>query len=537
VRPQPPTREIAYSFRRAVDADAFHQFPLLDADRFGREAKRRGVNLSSGSTLRRRLEQLDEVGALRPVLFEGGTDTCSLREARGFVPWAEYLVENPSATRPAPYYSYWQLLYVSEAVELGYVPSLSIDWLLDDDPPQSIAGGFRAFLEAQRAVWWELDDRWRAHVLLLTRIQNRYGPPIKGSLTTSTSRVVYEPGVGDFVDPYVEERRSFRADDVLIELALTPDDLKEMHRQVAIHGHLIDPNKRWYMLFRMAPFKERDTLMGAARRAQDAYDAAEMIRSFYYELTAELLLNPDEIFDGSDKSWKKRLFGEWPMHAFTRADLQAELRRHGLWPHQVHLIVEGETEEIVCRRLIEALAGTDPERIGITFSRLGGVSKARLHRELIRITGTFARWPVLIADREGDIEREVEVMKRDGLLTEETAILWDSSFEEQHFSDEELVGLVQTIARQRGVEISLSAAEFRQEYDDHRSRAGRNARGAASYLVEMAANPRHGSITVSKTELGEQMAIQLLNDLEERGNESIEERQILSVIVAVLRVT
>lgn len=89
MRPQPAIRDIAYSFRSAVAADAFIQFPLLTADRFGREAKKRGADLSFGSLLRERLEELDEAGALCPVLFDVGAATSVLREELDFVPWAE----------------------------------------------------------------------------------------------------------------------------------------------------------------------------------------------------------------------------------------------------------------------------------------------------------------------------------------------------------------------------------------------------------------------------------------------------------------
>ena len=535
MRPQPSEREIAYSFHQAFDGDAFDQFPLLDADRFGREAKKRGVDLSFGASLRERLQRLDEVGALRPVLFDVGEDVPVFREEVEFVPWSRYAVEEESFSRPHPFYSHWQLLYVNEALELGRAPA-HIDWLLKEDSARRLGEGSRPFYEAQREVWRELDGRWRPLVLLLTRIQNRYGPSIKGSLTKSSSRMVYDAEAGEYVDPYRSERASFDAQAVLAELSLTFEDVKEMHEQVSIHGSAVDPNERWYMLFRMAPFKERDTLRDAARRAHDAYDAAEIIRSFYFDLTEELLLNPDEIFDISDKSWKRRIFGEWPTHAFTRADLQAELRRHDLWPHQVHLIVEGETEEVVCRRLIEGVAGVPPEKIGITISRLDGVSKARLHQEIVRVTGSFARWPVLIADREGEIEREVALMKRAGLLTDETAILWESSFEEQHFTDEELVEIAREIGAARGVELSLSASEFRSAFDDHRARAGKQARGAGSFLLGMAADPARGSVRIGKTEFGERMAARMLADLERRGEEATEERPILSVIGAILRV-
>jgi hypothetical protein len=536
MRPQPVIRDIAYSFRRAVAADAFIQFPLLTVDRFGREAKKRGADLSFGSVLRERLEEFDQVGALCPVLFDVGTGTPVLREEVEFVPWTEYSVDEDGINHPHPYYAYWQLLYVADAIDLGQAP-VSLDWIIEDDAARRLGEGYRPWFEAQRAVWQELDSRWRASVLLLIRIQNRYGPPIKGGLGRSSSAMVYDAEASTHVDPYTEERRSFRADEVLSELGLDPAAVKEMHERIAIHGETIDPNGSLHMLLRMAPFKERDKLEGPARRAQDAYDAAEMIRSFYYDVTGELLPNPDEIFDLSDKSWKRRIFGKWPIRSFTRADLQAELRRHDLWPHQVHLIVEGETEEVVCRRLIEGLVGAEAERIGITFSRLDGVGKLRLHQEIVRLTRNFARWPVLILDREGDVEREVAVMKREGLLSDNTAILWDSSFEEQHFSDDELVGAVCGLANERGVELILTAEEFRRAYDDHRSRTGKDARGAATYVLGMAADPQRGGLRLTKTELAERLAERLLADLRDRGEDAIEEHRILSVVVSILRVT
>jgi len=163
---------------------------------------------------------------------------------------------------------------------------------------------------------------------------------------------VRHPQSGEYVDPR-ELAPPFDAHKVLDELGLNQETLKAMHERLARHGGLggEDPLGDWHMLIRMAPAKQRAKQRGRARRAQDAYDAAEMLRRFYYDLTGELLLNPDDLFDLSDKSWKKRLFGKWPTLSYTRADLAVELRLRDLHPHQVHIVVEGETEEIVCRRV------------------------------------------------------------------------------------------------------------------------------------------------------------------------------------------
>jgi hypothetical protein len=156
---------------------------------------------------------------------------------------------------------------------------------------------------------------------------------------------------------------------VLDELGLTQESLKTMHERLARHGGIggKDPLRKWHLLIRMAPAKQRAKLRGQARRAQDAYDAAEMLRRFYYDLTGELLLNPDDLSDLSDKSWKKRLFDKWPTLSYTRADLAVELRLRDLHPHQVHIVVEGDTEEIVCRRVLEELTGMSLNDMGVSI--------------------------------------------------------------------------------------------------------------------------------------------------------------------------
>jgi hypothetical protein len=534
-RSRPNAREVQYSFRAALEGDAFHQLPALDVRAFGKAAKQRGANLSFGSTLRSRLEELDRSGALSPIYFDVGSEPV-LREEHDFVPWSEYEVADDYASQPRPFYAHWQLLYLQEAVDLGRV-EVTLSWLLDDERRVSLSEQAAGIYSWQRERWQSTDWNWRSTVLLLVRLQNRYAPLIKGTLTTSRSTLIYDPDVGDYVDPYHEEVRRFDPQTVLAELGLAEAGIKDVQRELAIYGASADPMAAWHMLLRMTSYKEREKLKGAVRRAHDAYDAAEILRRFYYDLTGELLLNPDEIFDVSDKSWKQRLFGRWPFLTYTRADLQAELRRHDLWPHQVHLIVEGETEAIVCRRVIESVAATKLSDLGIHLATLRGVGRVRLHQELIRATHTFSRHAVLVADREGDIEREVELMKNDGLLTDESVLLWDASFEEDNFGDEELTTMLEGLAQEVGVDLSLDPQAFRARYDEHRERVGKDARGAMTYMLGMAAEATNRRFKPSKTLVGERLAQLLLTNLLEHGEEAEAERPILRLLASVIRVT
>jgi hypothetical protein len=290
------------------------------------------------------------------------------------------------------------------------------------------------------------------------------------------------------------------------------------------------------MLIRMAPAKQRAKLGGRARRAQDAYDAAEMMRRFYNDLTGELLLNPDDLFDLSDKSWKKRIYGKWPTLSYTRADLAAELRVRDLHPHQVHIAVEGETEKIVCRRVLEELTGMSLNDMGVSIQRLFGVGNMR--PEVLRVMKTFPRFLIFVADREGDMAREVEVLKREGVLTDEATYLWKTSFEEANFSDEELVAMVAAIGVDRGATLTLDAQTMRGLYNAYRTKVRKNPKGLATYALDRARSEEYGSVVASKTQLAERMADLILDDLLKRDVEVVSaDRPIVEMLVSVFRVT
>jgi hypothetical protein len=458
------------------------------------------------------------------------------REERDFVPWSEYQVTEDFYTRAKPYYCHWQLLYIKDAVS-GGTAEVTLDWLLDDDQRATLGEGYRAWYTRQDETRRSLDDGWRTLLLLLVRIQNRYAPLIKGTLTKASSTLVFDPEMGDFVDPFFSTARSFDPQGILEELGLTPENIAAFQRWIGWHGVIHDPIERWHMLLRMTSYCERSKLSDGARRAHDAYDAAEILRRFYHDLTGELLLNPDEMSDFNVESWKKRVFGRWPFLSYTRRNLQAELRRHDLWPHHIHLVVEGTTEEIVCRRVMEAFTGRPLEDLGVTLATLGGVGRARLHQEMLRVTSGFARWAILVADREGDIERDVELMRREGILSEDTCVLWERSFEEDNFTDDELVAILADIASDAGASVDLDAMSFRSAYDQHREKAGAQAKGALTYLLGMARDPARGGFDPGKTPVAEKMADRLLDDLDERDEEALEERPILKLLVSIIRVT
>ncbi len=261
---------VGYGFRRAHETNAFDQFPLITPSKLSDEARNRGIQRAS--SFREELERLDREGAFCPILFEAvdaeGAEAIIFRDERGYVPWSEYAVPEWGRDAPHPYYSPWQLLYFNYAVELPKI-SVQIEWLLDDEQRATLGPGWRNFLGRQLQRWRQLDREWRDVLLVLNRLQSRYGPSVKGTLLKSTVTLVRHPESGEYVDPRDLEP-PFDAHKVLDELGLTQEALKQMHQRLAVHGMMADgddPLRSWHMLIRMAPAKQRAKLRGRARRA------------------------------------------------------------------------------------------------------------------------------------------------------------------------------------------------------------------------------------------------------------------------------
>ena len=93
-------------------------------------------------------------------------------------------------------------------------------------------------------------------------------------------------------------------------------------------------------------------------------------------------------------------------------------------PHQVHIVVEGETEKIVCERVLKELAGMPLNEMGVSVQRLFGVGNVgNVGRETLQALKAFPRFLVFVADREGDMAHQVKALQQQGVLTDEATYL------------------------------------------------------------------------------------------------------------------
>ena len=254
------------------------------------------------------------------------------------------------------------------------------------------------------------------------------------------------------MDPQSVETERFDAHGVLSDFGLDFDGLAALHAVFADAARRVDPAPDWYRLFELAPRKKTDALRGQALRARDLYDACFLLRELYR--LAERLLAPT----------RRRAWGCWvgrvaaPVNlsrrdgqrvGATHDELQPVLEELGVYPHRLHFVVEGQTEEIVLRRLLHAFG----RRAGYQITNLHGVDQGLRHQSLFAAASEYAARTVLIADMEGELSTTLKRLQCVDLLTDENdLLLWaigdqPSSFQEANFTLHELAEAISAAAR------------------------------------------------------------------------------------------
>lgn len=221
------------------------------------------------------------------------------------------------------------------------------------------------------------------------------------------------------------------------------------------------------------------------------------------------------------------------------------LERQGLYPHRIHFVVEGETEEIVLGRLLDALV----ERVGYQVTNLRGVDKARQHEELFAAASEYAARTVLIADMEGSLSQTLWRLQRDGLLTDKRdLLLWEvdgqpSSFEEANFTHGEIADAIVAATSRRvpDLRLKITGAEIKAAFTEAAQQAAARGkdRPALAKIALKHARDAH-QVRVSKRELGRQLAETTMGVIKNAGslyNAANEERPLLRRLWRWLRET
>ncbi len=483
------------SYAELFAKSAFSQRKFLDAKRLAEAARLRGITIDR--RFAPQLARLDRIGALCPIAFSQANydvETMWLdpdpeymhwREERNFEPWTAHawLSRASKTLWISERYSPWQLLYLEQALSL-------------EVPPGAHS---------------ELEERWRPTIKLLIALQTRLWPYRQRSTTLLHREARPQT---DHLDPHQIEVERFYPRQLLDDFGLDLDGLARLHAKFADAAMALDPAPQWYRLAELAPRTQTDEFRGDALKARDLHDASYVLRLLYHLATERWLPRADELAIPSTEEASHRRHlprqGDSQNLGATHDELQPALEKAGLYPHRIHFVVEGDTEEIVLGRLLEELGRTS----GYQLTNLRGVDKAERHKTLLAAASQYAARTILIADMEGSLSEVLRRLRRDGLFTEpQDLLLWQvdghpSSFEEVNFRPQEIVEAIQAAARKRlpSIDIEFTGQELEAHFSAAVANAQKSKRDRPAFGKVALRMAQQHNIRVSKTELAHELA-------------------------------
>ncbi len=520
----------AFTYRDAIEAGCFLQVPLFGTDELTRAVAARGL---ADHSISLDWESLDREGLLPPVGYSRVNPLASrlhlqaleegvliLRDEKGHCPWDENDL--------TPLYARWQLLSLAELDEM----------LRGRSPLVMLAGGTKQLSDhlagrAEALKDPEYPSRLIVHhrqlELLLARTQSLFMPVVRRSYRLEP--VIDRHGESTGLDTkqwVLRERRELDYARAAEQCRVSAHDIRGHYEALMHKARRLDPLGEWRDLIDQVERRKIDALKGEALRAQDLYDAAEVMRHWHRHLTGGGNLFDD--FNASFRPGQSRRTVNERRYGFeelrgNRAALPGILDHFGIYPWKVMLITEGEGEVAMLEAIVSHhVAGASFEQLGIVPHVMKGSPKKRDQR-LLELLGALRRFPnyfLLVFDNEGTAPRWVsrlEQFKPEHAPFAEAALLepeperpaadeerppegwsdagyvakrrpeaeiWAEDIEADNFSESELCDAIGRLARHDGrVEFSLAVEELQ------RART-QSTKGMASVAQDLASTKGFG---------------------------------------------
>lgn len=465
---RPPQIDVSPSWRDLYLDGAFAQRELIGDGPLSRQASERSVRLGIGQAP---LEDLDLKGALQPIAFANGgywsgfelpaipVADLTFREQRKPLAWKEnYAWDGDGYPTVSPLYSPWQLLYLDDVVTEGKA-QLGLDvLLLPVKERERGLDSIRGFYELQERDFRQIDESWRGLIKVLVALQNHYWPQVSGRVALLPDR----RGESDWIEAG-RDGLDFEPEGALERLGCGADQLSAAYRFLVMRGFDREPRDGLVMLRRARPRPFHIRWRGTPRRAQDNFDAAEVLRLFLLEIGGDVGPPEAELMDGRQAE-RAALFAHGPAASVDRKKLKAELLAAELYPHGVEAIVEGPSEIAIIEAILGALLG--PVALSeVSYFDLEGVGAAKQVMPLATSLGTYAVRTLIVVDREGRMGLYVERMVEQGTVEAEDVCLWQEDLEADNSTPAELIELAAELlaAPEDGVEpvqLSISGDEL-----------------------------------------------------------------------------
>jgi hypothetical protein len=524
---RPPQLDISPSWRQLYLDGAFAQRELIGDGPLSRHAGERSIRLGIGQAP---LEDLDLEGALQPIAFAAGgywsgfelpaipVVDMTFREEQGPLEWkGSYASGGDGYPAVWPLYSPWQLLYLDDVMTEGKA-ELGLDMLLlTGEERERALESMRGFYELQERDFRQIDESWRGLVKVLVALQNHYWPRVSGRIALLPDR----KRESDWVEAGREEVR-FDPGAVLEGLGCRAEQLTAAYRFLVTRAFDREPLDGLVMLRRARPRPFQIRWRGSPRRAQDNFDAAEVLRQFLLDIGAEVGPPEAELMDGRQAE-RAAVLAHGPAASVGRKKLKEELLAAELYPHGVEAIVEGPSEIAIIETIVGALLGPVGLR-EVSYYDLEGVGAAKQVMPLATSFATYAVRTLIVVDREGRMGSYIERMIETATVESDDVCLWEESLEADNSDPAELIELAAGILASpeediESVELSISAEELVAAHA--RRNLGRpptRQTGLAEVLVSLIA-AHDPPARLQKPELAEALGIKMVGEFEARSSD------------------
>lgn len=426
--------------------------------------------------------------------------------------WSDYSFEIHGHDEVTALYAPWQHLFAGEAVAGGKIAVPLSTLAGDPDSGARSAESLRTWASGQDADWRTLNERWQPVLLLLVRLQNRYWPEI-----TRRSVLLFDTDLQEQVDPFDSEIAAFDPN-VVFEREFKEDreGLVAVYHYLVDRGLSLDPHDGLTMLRRARPRAFHTRWRGAARQAQDFFDAAEVVGRFLTDLDGHRVPPPTSVPMDGRQDERAQLYERGPAGPWSATQVVHALQDADLYPHGVHVVHEGASERAVVEILVASLLGSGALD-EVSFTDLGGAAKASVLPDLVGSLDGYARKVAVIIDSEAHARQHVEALVRSGGLPEADVLLFATSLEEANASDAELVRLTIDLAEADGCALPITSEELRSLHDSRVQRAGERGTeipGLAGSLQILVERKTTGTWKLRKADLAEVLGVLIARDLD-----------------------
>lgn len=268
---------------------------------------------------------------------------------------------------------------------------------------------------------------------------------------------------------------------ILKESNLSAADVRKWISKLVGLAKSIDPISDWHLLVRFISHSKRQKLKFESKFAQDLLEMAEMLRLFHSEASNEPVCSDILACDETNDNWLERRYGKSLSNPFEMLEWIVNEFSLNPTPRAI-VLTEGEEWKGIYR-LYESI-GVDPTFTGIEIRSIGGEGNFSLQKwqHFIEYMHEKQVLVYFVVDREGRAEAQAKKLleqqrgwKGKGLLkvipSEDRIRIWDHSFEEDNFTDEEIIA---ALSLQKIHTTAHQAASFRKRKKGLISALGEN---------------------------------------------------------------